>query len=158
MNNQQQFCIVFKFHKNQRSLELARKGITPVYQANQAQMATIASALKQIVKLEEQLAKLKLSLSNAAAKESKESKELKVVKPRVRKDKPDTIDSCKSEKDLDKFTKKEILEWIKQKDIVLKKASAALKKDLVKAVWEHMNCDAESDSSDSESETEDNSV
>jgi hypothetical protein len=126
-------------------------------------MATLASALKQIAKLEEQLAKLKLSLSNAAAKESKEpneSKELKVVKPRVRKDKPDTIESCKSEKDLDKFTKKEILEWIKQKDIVVKKASAALKKELVKAVWEHMNCDAESESSDSESEpeTDNNSV
>jgi len=121
-------------------------------------MATLASALKQIAKLEEQLAKLKLSLSNAAAKESKESKELKVVKPRVRKDKPDTIESCKSEKDLDKFNKKELLEWIKQKDIVLKKASAAPKKDLVKAVWEHMNCDAESESSDSESETDDNSV
>ena len=51
-------------------------------------MATLASALKQIAKLEEQLAKLKLSLSNAAAKELKVEKPKEPKKERKSKKEP----------------------------------------------------------------------
>jgi len=107
------------------------------------------SALKKIAKLEQQLNKLKLSLTKAAPKETKERK------PRTRKDKPESIESCKSKSELDKFTKKEIIEWIKSREIALKKANQTLKQDLVKFVWKQLNTQAaESSSDDSGSESD----
>jgi hypothetical protein len=105
------------------------------------------SSLKKIAKLEEQLNKLKLSLGKSASKETKERK------PRTRKDKPVSIESCKSKSELDKFTKKEIIDWIKSREIALKKANQTLKEDLVKFVWKQLKNKAESSSSE-ESESE----
>ena len=106
-----------------------------------------SSVSKKIAKLEKQLSELKLSLGK--------SKETKERKPRTRKDKPESIESCKSKSELDKFTKKEIIEWIKSREIALKKANQTLKQDLVKFVWKHLNTQAaESSSDDSGSESE----
>ena len=109
------------------------------------------SALKKIAKLEQQLNKLKLSLTKAAPKETKERK------PRTRKDKPESIESCKSKSELNKFTKKEIIEWIKSREIALKKANQTLKQDLVKFVWKQLSSKTEESSSEesgSESKSE----
>ena len=109
-----------------------------------------SSVSKKITKLEEQLSKLKLSLGK--------SKETKERKPRTRKDKPEAIESCKTKTDLAKFTKKEIIDWIKSREIALKKANQTLKEDLVKFVWKHLSSKTEessSEESDSESSSDD---
>ena len=109
-----------------------------------------SSVSKKIAKLEEQLSKLKLSLGK--------SKETKERKPRSRKDKPAAIESCKSKSELNKFTKKEIIDWIKSREIALKKANQTLKEDLVKFAWKHLSSKTEessSEESDSESSSDD---
>ena len=109
-----------------------------------------SSVSKKIEKLEKQLSELKLSLGK--------SKETKERKPRTRKDKPAEIDSCKTKTDLAKFTKKEIIDWIKSREIALKKANQTLKEDLVKIVWKHLNTQAaESSSDESESSSDSDS-
>ena len=106
-----------------------------------------ASALKKIAKLEEQLNKLKLKASK--------SKEPKAAKCKTGKCKQSTIDSCEKKTDVAKFTKKELLDWIKNREITLKEASKKLKDDLVKFVWKHLNTESDSDSDDSDSDSDD---
>ena len=108
-----------------------------------------ASAIK---KIEAQLAKLKLQLA------SKENKKPKVE--RTRKDKPDSIDSCTSKTDLEKFTIKELKDWIKSNGVETKKLYEKHKKDLVNLVWKKVKscsgseCDDESSESDSETDSD----
>jgi hypothetical protein len=112
-------------------------------------MSSPASALKKIAKLEAQLNKLKLQLTNP--------KEPKASKPRTRKDKPESVEACEKKAELTKFTKKELIEWIKNKQITLKKANETLKDDLVKFVWKHLKTESETEAeteSESESESE----
>ena len=108
-----------------------------------------ASAIK---KIEAQLAKLKLQLA------SKENKKPKAE--RKRKDKPDSIDSCTSKTDLEKFTIKELKDWIKSNGVETKKLYEKHKKDLVNLVWKKVKscsdseCDDESSESDSETDSD----
>ena len=101
----------------------------------------MSSFAKQIAKLEDQLNKLKLKASK--------SKEPKAAKCKTGKCKQSTIESCEKKTDVAKFTKKELLDWIKDREIKLKEANKKLKDDLVKFVWKHLNT-----GSDSESESE----
>jgi len=117
-------------------------------------MSSAASMLKQIAKLEADLSKLKLSFG----KPSKEHKPSKEPKPRTRKDKPSAIEKCAKKSELDKFTKKELIEWIKAKNLKLKNAAAEYKADLVKFVWKNFkkgSDSAESGSSGSEESSSD---
>ena len=100
-------------------------------------MSSPASALKKIAKLEDQLNKLKLQFTNA--------KDPKASKPMTRKDKPESVDACEKKDELTKFTKKELIEWIKNKQITLKKANDTLKDDLVKFVWKHLKTESETE-------------
>ena len=80
-----------------------------------------------------------------------EQKEIKKsVAPRKRKDKPESIDACKSKSDLAKFNVKELKQWIKENGIDAKKLSEKHKEDLVKMVWKKLKTSAESSSSSSE--------
>jgi hypothetical protein len=110
----------------------------------------MSSIAKQISKLEDQLNKLKLKASK--------SKEPKAAKSKKCKGKQCAIESCDKKTELAKFTKKELLDWIKNKQITLKEASKKLKADLVKFVWKHLDTDCDSDSeSDSDCETDSDS-
>ena len=111
-----------------------------------------ASAIK---KLEAQLAKLKVQLA------SKESKSPKAKTERKRKDKPKSIDSCKSKAELSKFTIAELKDWIKSNGVETKKLYEKHKADLVALVWKKVKscsgseCDEESSESDSETDSDD---
>ena len=109
----------------------------------------MSSIAKQISKLEDQLNKLKLKASK--------SKEPKAAKSKKCKGKQCAIESCSKKTELAKFTKKELLDWIKDKQITLKEASKKLKADLVKFVWKHLDTDSDSETdtdSDTDSETD----
>ena len=90
----------------------------------------MSSFAKQISKLEDQLNKLKLKASKSKKCKGKQS----------------AIESCDKKTELAKFTKTELLDWIKNKQITLKEASKKFKADLVKFVWKHLDTDSESDS------------
>jgi hypothetical protein len=108
-----------------------------------------ASILKKIESIESQLGKLKIALSNVD-----EPKKKKPSEPKKRKDKPESIDFCKTKTELAKFTIKELKEWIKENKIDAKKLSEKHKEDLVKFVWKiikNKTESSESESSDSDS-------
>jgi hypothetical protein len=109
--------------------------------------------LKKIAKLEADLSKLKVSLG----KPSKESKPSKEPKPRTRKDKPSAIEKCAKKSELEKFTKKELIEWIKAKNLKLKNAAAEYKADLVKFVWKNFKKSSDSGQSESSGSEESDS-
>jgi hypothetical protein len=109
-----------------------------------------SSALKTIEKLQAQLDKLKLSLTNSETKSAKPKTE------RKRKDKPASIEECKKKAELAKFTVKELKDWVKEKKIDTKKLAEKKKDDLVKLVWKNLKSGAESEESESsESESSD---
>jgi len=108
-----------------------------------------SSILKKIESIESQLGKLKIALSKVD-----EPKKKKPSEPTKRKDKPETIDSCKTKTELAKFTIKELKEWIKENKIDAKKLSEKHKEELVKFVWKiikNKTESSESESSDSDS-------
>ena len=107
-----------------------------------------ASITKKISQIETQLSKLKLMLEQKEIKEAD-----KKVAPRKRKDKPESIDVCKSKSDLAKFNVKELKEWIKQNGIDTKKLSEKHKEDLIKLVWKKLKSSTESSSSESSEES-----
>jgi len=108
-----------------------------------------AAITKKISSIELQFSKLRLMLEE---KESKKA-EKKSSAPRKRKDKPESIDKCKTKSDLAKFTVKELKDWIKENEIDTKKLSEKHKEDLVKLVWKKLNASAESSEESSSSDS-----
>jgi len=112
-------------------------------------MSSVAKKIEQIEQIELELGKLKLMLTEKAAGKSK------TVAQRKRKDKPDSIEACNKKSDLEKFTVKELKEWIKKHKIDTKGIKEKHKEDFVKLVWKNLKklaveeSSSESDSSES---------
>ena len=105
-----------------------------------------SSVLKKIESIETQLGKLKLELTVLDEKPKKTKKS----EPKKKKDKPESIDTCKNKSELSKFTIKELKQWIKENKIEAKKLSEKHKEDLVKFVWQNLKNSPETESSESE--------
>jgi hypothetical protein len=106
-----------------------------------------AAISKKIESIEVQLGKLKLLLVD-------EPKAKKPSEPKKKKDKPESIDTCKKKSELEKFTVKELKDWIKEHKIEAKKLSEKRKNDLVKFVWDVLKKSSDSESSESEESEE----
>jgi len=108
-----------------------------------------ASINKKIDQIENQLSKLKLLVNTQKKQEKKKPSE-----PKKKKDKPESIESCKKKSELEKFTVKELKDWIKENGIDTKKLSKKHKEDFIKLVWKKLNESAESSSDESSSESD----
>ena len=112
-----------------------------------------ASISKKIESIEVQLGKLKLLLVDEPKKKPSEPKK-KPSESKKKKDKPESIDTCKKKSELEKFTVKELKDWIKEHKIEAKKLSEKRKNDLVKFVWDVLKKSSDSESSESEESEE----
>ena len=112
----------------------------------------MSNLLKKIAQLESQLSELKLAV-NSKSKES--TKSSKGPKTKASKERPSSIEKCKKKAELNKFTKKELIEWMKEKRVAIKNASSEYKADLVKFVWKNIQkCSECSDEPSDESSDE----
>ena len=130
-----------------RTLAVARKGINQklsLHSHSNLQMSSPAAVSKKIEQIESQLGKLKLMLTAKSAGKSKS------VSQRKRKDKPDSIESCKKKAELEKFTVAELKDWVKKNGVDVKKLAKKHKEDYVKLVWKKLK-EITSDSSSDES-------
>ena len=107
---------------------------------------------------------LQTQMSSIADRTSNLEKELKLLKLEVKKElklelkkekKPKNIEDCKSKDDLKKFTIKELKEWLKKKEINIKKITEKHKNDFVNIVWKNISEHQESSSDESESSDSD---
>ena len=73
-----------------------------------------------------------------------------------KQDKPKKIDDCKSKKELELFTIKELINWLKKNTEHPEKFEKKHKKYVVNTVWEYFS-DSESSESESESESSESS-
>jgi hypothetical protein len=83
---------------------------------------------------------------------SKLQKELDNLKKKLDIPKPDKIEDCKSIKQVEQFTLKEIKDFLKKNKIKVKKIDEKYKDDFVKIAWENISNDYNSDYSNEESE------
>ena len=110
-------------------------------------MASPAAVAKKIEQIELQFGKLKLMLTAKAPGKSNS------VGQRKRKGKPETIENCKKKSDLEKFTVKELKDWVKANGIDTKKLKEKHKEDYVKLVWKNLKTVATSESDPSSSDS-----
>jgi hypothetical protein len=111
-------------------------------------MSSPAAVSKKIEQIESQLGKLKLMLT---AKSAGKSKSVSERAQRKRKDKPESIESCKKKAELEKFTVAELKEWVKKNGVDVKKLAKKHKEDYVKLVWKNLKSSANESSSDESS-------
>ena len=91
---------------------------------------------KQIEAIQKSLDSLKLKINKSCKKS------------------PKKIGECTKKDQLNKFTIKELIEWLKKNKISIKKVSKKIKKKFVNIVWEHLIDDDSDSDSDSDSESE----
>ena len=113
-----------------------------------------ASISKKIESIEVQLGKLKLLLVDEPKTKKPSEPKKKPSESKKKKDKPESIDTCKKKSELEKFTVKELKDWIKEHKIEAKKLSEKRKNDLVKFVWDVLKKSSDSESSESEESEE----
>lgn len=99
------------------------------------------------------------SLLKKAEKAAKVPKASKKTEKKKSVGKPAKIDDCKTKKELEKFTIKELIAWLEQNEICTKKVAKKVKPTWVKLVWENLqesdsSDDSSSDSGDSGSDSE----
>ena len=89
------------------------------------------------------------SIFSKIAKLEKELNELKLkVKPSVNK--PKKIEDCESRDQLELFTLTELKDFLKKKEINVRRINEKHKSDFVEIVWENISDEYESDYSDEE--------
>ena len=113
-------------------------------------MSSPAAVAKKIEQIETQLGKLKMMLTEKSAGKSK-------TLARKRKDKPETIEKCTKKSDLEKFTVKELKEWVKSNGVDTKKLTKKHKEDFVKLVWKKLKETEASSSDESSSDSSESS-
>jgi hypothetical protein len=110
------------------------------------------SILKAIKSMEKDLKELRLAFEECDDDEEVCSKKKKIISDR--KDKPGNIEKCVKKTDIAKFTKKDLIDWLKSKDIKLKNASDKTKSDIVDLAWKQIKENSENSESDSSTQTE----
>jgi len=109
-------------------------------------MNSIKVICKELKKLETEIKKLEKTKDSKAPKGTKGTKASKDTKPA---DSNKQIENCKTKKALERFTKDNLIKFVKTHKLKVEDC----KKKLVKTIWEFIN-KSESDESDSEYEWE----
>ena len=109
-------------------------------------MNSIKLICKELKKLETEIKKLEKTKDTKAPKGTKASKDTKDTKPaNLNKQ----IENCKTKKALERFTKDNLIKFVKAHKLKVEDC----KKKLVKTIWKFIN-ESDSDESDSEYEWE----
>ena len=112
-------------------------------------MNSIKLICKELKKLEIEIKKLEKTKDSKAPKAPKAPKGTKAPKDTKPADSNKQIENCKTKKALERFTKDNLIKFVKAHKLKVEDC----KKKLVKTIWEFIN-KSESDDSDSEYEWE----